>query len=89
MVGLVEYNGKKYIASILDYGIGHPMCLETGTIDAGGYYFDTRPNAKPITMEQYELWKSKYEEFHEMVLEEDGFDMCEEKDISPLLRYKC
>ena len=86
MVGLVEYEGKQYIASVLKDGIGHPLSLETGEIDAGGYFFYKQLKPKPVTLEQIELWKKKYEEFHEMILEENGYDMCEEDaNIQPLL----
>lgn len=60
--------------------IGHPLSVINGECDCGGMYttLEHIPNIFPLEKGDYEKWKKAYQQFHNEIIEEKGYDFCEE-----------
>lgn len=66
---------------------GHPLNVKTNFMEAGaiGCFLSDIHNIEPVTKEEYIEWKKQYEQFHSEVIEEKGYDFCEETFYNVML----
>jgi RNA polymerase subunit RPABC4/transcription elongation factor Spt4 len=89
----IRIGGDVCIASLRhdEYGfvIGHPYDTELKRVRCGKAFnpcIDYGEGVSQITKEEFETWKSEYMKFHKEIMEEAGYDSCEE-DIDGLEPY--
>ena len=73
------------------FDLGHPYDVTKKNIGCGrcaNYLIEDIVSISPITEDEFQTWKSAYIKFHREVVDDKGYDACEENidSIKPLFK---